>query len=1795
MRNPRLPPRLLSAALSAALLLSSFGPQASAAAAQEFARRVAPPASAMIAPVAFPPLGSPVSSPLSAPSLSMPAAPSLVAAPAPPLAVLPMAKPAEAAPLPAAASVAGAFAERIARPLADPKTDVPAHLDRVYEGGRAGAEVSAAAAGTPFPAAPSGLSPASARAAAAAPADTMPPPAQREARSARFPFALAAAAALGGLAAKILGAGATAIAVAGPHPAAIGAIVGAALIAAGAFAVLGAADAVVFAATMLRGRGATDEQFRAFVRREVMAGRLDANAAALLKPYRPQGRFTDLTFAFAARGTIWIRPELIASPFFFRVALVHELSHWTSAPTRGPPQRGVRGLLSSLLSESRARASELRGPGALKDLAVPALERAMRQAQISLKLARPYEILVVNPDTRELSDPALYAGLSNGAATVTTLAGAEPAKVFGAATGKDYQAVVLGRPAALLPEGGSKDALRLETALKQLDSLYVLATRLISRPSAFIPGSSDARAFGELSEKAERLRAAGSPAKEMASFEKDVRKMWRQIAEAKLKGVAVSDLLDGIYGGLRDRGTAFLSFSPEDRGVAVWERLLRYWESADGGQFRVTRVDLENGGHILMLRKIEARVGLWLRPLAAGRIETSVPRANESEEGRAAARASLEAAGFAEQLKLFDSLGVSVRHAFGADAGRQEIYITVPRRNASAIRKVVAARAESSIGRSRADFETHLADSAGLQDVPPVWRAGITGAGGRIMWIDTGADAAHEDFGGRLDVIDMVNEGPEDWVGHGTHVAGISISGHAGFFGMAKEAAGLMAKVFSREGQGAPDGEIMGSALIAQQRGMDVISLSLGSRGSSSDNLADFFSQLTHQKNANGEYPIVTSSAGNSGPFDKSLSQPAAGADVLAVAAAAKSLDDGKPEIAFYSSVGPDLDRRYAVKRWRLKPEITGIGGDVVSKIKSATVYLFGVFSARSKDAPASAADLPDGRHTGMSGTSMSNPAVAAIALLVKLAMKASGAMTPFISENLPFAIKAVLMRSAKDLEAPVWFQGAGLVQAGAAVKLVFGARISAAEGWAWIERLKAVADAEDRAFLEAGIPKSPDDEPQAGDEDGEEGGAREMRASEEEPSDEGEQPPDPAAASHAAQNAAIKRFNAAREREAPALIEALKDPVWLVRQRAAFALMNLRSPSAAMALAGAGLNDSDSRVRQTALLALAEIPTHSVDALLQKASADPRWDVGAYAAYALARRGDRSGAPRIAAETSSPDKRARYAAAWLTGQLGAQAGPAEGEALSARVKDRAERGNIRHLATAALSNLADASPEAISDRVVTDLLEAAGPENIALTRTIAKFFPSAINDRNFVARLRRDPMKAIVTSFVLRNKGALLKPGALAELVQLLARAADVPLDSPTPTPYSSGTGVPGVDGALGPVDLIITPPTGAPSAFVDETDAERISRSFAAAGLDAAMLRRGESIARAALPLSGALWLSVPEHKLYALTLALEARRFVVRRALPEYPLARGGDAGPGTLLDLGNGESRPEIPQSAGVSLVRVRADAGVSEARVMAALERLAAGARGPLVIALTLGAPTGRRTELSALVDKLAANGVGVVVGAGNAGPAPGTVASPGDAALAVVVAAASREKGLQFYSSRGEPEAPRVSWADLVEQLDPGRTPPPAADAVGRLFLNVVEPADPSASPLGTAVAAERTAEKLARLAVIMAEAFTSRGRALPAGWFPFLASVVASAVTPMPAHSAYEVGAGLFDDEGRARGALTARLSDLDAVEREAAALVSRGEAAAAPRLEHESGFPSNSLREAAHRALSAALKTRP
>ena len=72
-----------------------------------------------------------------------------------------------------------------------------------------------------------------------------------------------------------------------------------------------------------------------------------------------------------------------------------------------------------------------------------------------------------------------------------------------------------------------------------------------------------------------------------------------------------------------------------------------------------------------------------------------------------------------------------------------------------------------------------------------------------------------------------------------------------------------------------------------------------------------------------------------------------------------------------------------------------------------------------------------------------------------------------------------------------------------------------------------------------------------------------------------------------------------------------------------------------------------------------------------------------------------------------------------------------------------------------------------------------------------------------------------------------------------------------------------------------------------------------------------------------------------------------------------------------------------------------------------------------VINLSLGGPGDPRDPLSREVDALAAEGTLVCVAAGNAGPGPGTIGSPGCAAGAITVGATGKDGRVATYSSRG--------------------------------------------------------------------------------------------------------------------------------------------------------------------------------
>ncbi|MFA6030638.1 MAG: S8 family serine peptidase [Elusimicrobiota bacterium] len=1370
-----------------------------------------------------------------------------------------------------------------------------------------------------------------------------------------------------------------------------------------ALAAWGVYDLATFAWTVTRGGQVSDEQFWIFAKEHlqsmglhpsVISGLLGyAPGRGILKVYRPAGgRFSGFAFGLTQGGSIYMRPELACFPWLFRAALKHELSHFLGRGSRAPPapRSGLGGFFHYMVDEAHARISELASSRTLREMRMPVLDRVLREAQISLRLRSPYDVLLLSPSSDELLDPSLYRELSDGKARVHGLwevegeKGAELRWMDGLAVPTEknavpagpsalrrllndrlkqsgrYRVVVLPGMHATLPQAGTYDQIKLEQAIKLLDEIYTLSLKnKTGEEEGFRPGGPEARRLQALADNA-GVRVDRNRMQSSDGVEEVLSQLKYEYAQTRIEGLPLVDTLKAAYDALEDRGVVLMPFAEGDPGVTTVERILRAWVGRQEGSFQVRRVDLAEGGHVLVARKLEPRVNLWLTlPQGASRIRVSETNLDTDPEAMSQDDV-MRLLGFSDKdMKVFQRAGLRVRHVFGDDVGQQRIYVSVLKPFSKFLKRYTSSDG-ARLTASQGGYRLHLIESGTLQNVNPVWKLRIRGEGGRIYDIDTGLDTTHPDFADRLlKCIDFVNEGPEDWIGHGTHKAGISYANGTIYKGMAPAAEGRMGKVFSQSGFGASDGDIMAAAVDAMKWGADVISLSLGSPGSSDSPLAEFFSKLMEKKNEAGESPIGTGSAGNSGPFNRTLSQPSVGANMIAVAAAAKSLDDGVPEIAFYSSVGPAADNRYGgLRRLRMKPELTALGGDVTTPPGATDVYAHGIESVKSKDMPAGPSDAKDGRHTRMSGTSMSNPQVAGIALLVKQAVKAgldkASAAYAWFMEHLPFSIKMVLMRSSVDMRVPVFFQGAGFVDAMGAVKLAvetFGAALglaplrmlrtmAAAAGlaaapaqaqeasWAWLERVAGVQALEDKAYQEAETARQNVIEK-----------ARQQVAAAENPEDPAPPEKDEGETnSPEAQAALQKRFNEVRAEVAPALRSALTDPVWLVRFYAAFALLNLKSPEAALDLVDAALNDDDGRVRQMAFLALAETPSYAADELLRKAVSDARADVGVYAAYALARHGDASHLDRIHLEMQNADKKVRFTAAWVAGQIGSRATTLTSDALANRIGKEDERGNIRHLAAASLTEIVNINSAAVSDNAVVAMLDASGPQNFALTRTISKFFKTATRLNVFKARLKADPLHGPVAAFIQKHKAAAAKPGALGEMVQLLARILNVPLDLPTPAPDKGGAGVAGVDPNLGPIHLLVEMPK---TAALKGAAAPRIERyrdyrseplkaenaSTADFGLEPQLLGRFEARLQVAMPVSQTVWVNIPESRVVAFIAELESKGFRVRRAKPVYGLVhetgpmsgmpeirkQGGPTGKGVLvayLDEGGDTAHPAL---------------------------------------------------------------------------------------------------------------------------------------------------------------------------------------------------------------------------------------------------------------------------------------------
>jgi subtilisin family serine protease len=1255
-----------------------------------------------------------------------------------------------------------------------------------------------------------------------------------------------------------------------PHP--VQYVVAALMGAAGTFAVGGAIDLALFSYMKWRGRNVTQEQFQRFVESRF------PQYKALIRDYRPSEARFWFSYGFHSGDAVYLRRELAAFPWLFQLVMSHELEHFRSATPGAAPSRSlVWRTAKGIGREVKAYAKEIVSMRRVKREGLPLLWRASAASGVSWRFSAGYSVLTVDSQ----KDPTLaraFGVLSDGKAKL------DPLELRGSLAGLDklaadpskaarYRGVMLYGAAGWLPERSTLESILLTRAFRQLE--LVLA-------------------------QGERRRAT----RPQMTLDASIEKAWRHVSD-RIQAVGPVRLLEANYRLLADRGVAVLPFAAGDRGLDVYERLLRFYVAKDGGRFGVTRVDLAEGGHVLVLRKLEPRINLWVSPPAGSSFPKTLTNASESAERTAEAWKALDDAGLGKYKALFAKHNIEIRHVFGADRGENRVYVSVPRVAAGVLKKLAATEPDFKVQPSQAGFQPQLYVAGPAVHLPEAHAMGYRGKGIKIAGVDTGVDAHHPDYGGRVTMKDEVNGGDGDPNGHGSHTIGIMGANGGRHVGMAPDAELWMGKVFAEGGMGASDGDIMAALSDALDWGADVINLSLGSRGGPNETLAKFVSGLTEKKNSNGRLPVIFASAGNSGPFHQVMSQPGAGANVLASGAFVRTPVQGVRLPAFFSSPGFSWDDE--LKIWLPKPELAGVGGNVTS---GADVYSDGVESTKSAQKPASGSDAEDGKHTRMSGTSMSSPLDAGIGALVlqvaRDAEKEGKALAQYVKDRSPLVVRAILMRTSSDTKTPLPIALSGLIDAEAAVKLAsktlgmdqpnpavrlwrraFGSRAPPEVlDWTWVDRFARILDAGRSPFEAAKsartdfLTKLQAEKPELFPQDGEKKDARKKKQS---------------AIGKLGDVEYQKKLAEAKKPLLPLLIGSIdpkSEPVWSNRLMAAFALMNYKEPSSAEALLEAGLNDPDARVRQMALRAIGETPGHRVDSMLKSALAHEKWDVQLYAAMALVRHGDPVGLARVTELLNDrrPDEgaRVRFSAAYVAGELAASASPELAESLSARIADSNEIDSIRHHAAASITELILSKDSAVTDKALIDLVSAGGPQEMVLSHSMGRVLAAIAARDKVAARFREEPVQSKAVEFVQRYREWMTLGGPVADLVRSIAKLAGVRLDVPTPPVDPAGKGVKGVDGRLGPVQLYVRVPDNKPkiqkfSFYRDRP--EDVSIQSVTAGLDPATVEKHEGRIRATLPVYNAITLEVPEAKRGALARELQDAGFEVFVARPVF----------------------------------------------------------------------------------------------------------------------------------------------------------------------------------------------------------------------------------------------------------------------------------------------------------------------
>lgn len=306
-----------------------------------------------------------------------------------------------------------------------------------------------------------------------------------------------------------------------------------------------------------------------------------------------------------------------------------------------------------------------------------------------------------------------------------------------------------------------------------------------------------------------------------------------------------------------------------------------------------------------------------------------------------------------------------------------------------------------------------------------LWNNGMEGEGTVVGVIDTGLDRKHPDFAGRLlGYIDLVSEG-KDAVGHGTHVAGLTLgdgTASSGLYkGMAPKAKLVVIQIFNGMGAGASEMSVLAAMKIVSSlpKGMrpDVVNMSLGINNPIGNNLHS--SSLLASYMALRNNIVMAIAAGNSGPKGFTIGAPGNARHALTVTGI-----DKERRIPFFPSRGPIVN--WPFKNYN-KPDIATVAGGV-NRENPCKYAPGGLIAAKSSEEnfPMSGGDAcnapGNSSYRYMTGTSMATPLAAGIAADVVGFLKSKG--VPYTADE----VKALMMETADDLGRPSTEQGAGLV-----------------------------------------------------------------------------------------------------------------------------------------------------------------------------------------------------------------------------------------------------------------------------------------------------------------------------------------------------------------------------------------------------------------------------------------------------------------------------------------------------------------------------------------------------------------------------------------------------------------------------------------------------------------------------------------------------------------------------------------------------------------------------------------------